>query len=382
MRLLVLLYRMKNLICIVCIIGLPLSWSLSHQSQATYTSAVLQVAYDGTFFHGWSAGNDNKEKSIDSFQETSHNTFRQGRSRRNRLRPSIKQGEIRSVQGVLKGCLSKLFGDAPPDHVIVEGCSRTDKGVHAKGMTALIYCMIEGKGIQSINGKRKPHPVSPSDDNFKELPFNSDIEMLIRKLNRMLPPDVRILNASPMPSYQFNGLPFHPSLATTGKTYRYTISVGDICDPIRSHYVWHVGNTFDIERANICADVLKGSHDFSGFRGAFRGSERGRSQDTICNIFDISISEDIWADSSSICKTYQIEITGDRFLYKMVRFIVGFIVQFSQNDGIEIQGIMDALDNQECSFPRVCAPAHGLRLIKVHYPSSIDFQWIVGMDNS
>jgi tRNA pseudouridine38-40 synthase len=356
---------------------LPFVSSFGHQSAQKFTSAVLQIAYDGTLFHGWSAGNDGPIERSTLIDKGASLPLKRGRSRRNKLRPSFKQGEIRSVEGVIKACLSKLYGNVPQDCIVVEGSSRTDKGVHAKGMIALIYCIVEGKGIQSIEGKQKPHPISPSDSSFRELPFNSDVQKLLYTLNKMLPPDVRIMNASYMPRYYFQNAPFHPSLSSVAKTYRYTISVGDIFDPIRNSHVWHIGNNFDIERARTCANVLKGYHDFIAFRGAFRGSERGKVQDTFCNIFDICISEDVSTTTSfTICKSYHIDITGDRFLYKMARFLVGCIVQYSTNDNINIQHVRDALEKGEWNGHRTCAPAHGLCLMKVHFPSSVDFQWI------
>jgi len=355
---------------------LPFVSSFSHQPIPKYTSAVLQIAYDGTLFHGWSAGNDGFTGNPPPFKADGNQPLTRGRSRRNRLRPSFRQGEIRSVEGVIKACLSKLYGNVPQDCIVVEGSSRTDKGVHAKGMIALIYCLLEGKGTQSIEGKQTPHPISPSDANFKELPFNSDLQKLLYTLNRMLPPDVRILNASYMPTYNFQNVPFHPSLSSVAKTYRYTISVGDIFDPIRSSHVWHIGNNFDIERAKICANVLRGNHNFIAFRGAFRGSERGKLQDTYCNIMDICISEDYSTTTSfTICKSYHIDIKGDRFLYKMVRFLVGCIVQYSTNDNMQIQNVIDALEKDEWKGHRMCAPAHGLCLMNVHFLSSIEFDW-------
>ena len=153
------------------------------------TSAVLQVSYDGSLFHGWSASNNkgNVTDSVDSVFQTR----KSGRSRRNKLRPSMKKGDIRSVEQSLQGALSKLYGNVPPKSIVVEGCSRTDKGVHSEGSYALIYCMIDESGPNSIQGKRLPHPTGPDDTAFKELPFKSDLQQMVFAMNKMLPPDVR-----------------------------------------------------------------------------------------------------------------------------------------------------------------------------------------------
>ena len=365
-------------------------------SSQQLTSAVLKVSYDGTFFHGWSASND-KNITIAG----GGNRKRSGRSRRDRLRPSMRKGEIRSVEGSLKDALSKLYGNVPIDRIIVEGCSRTDKGVHSKNSCALIYCSL-GDGPLSIPGKRTPHPTSPHDESFKEIPFNSDLQKMVHALNKMMPPDVRITNASPMPTQRptILGRPFHPSLDSIQKTYRYMLSNGEIHDPIRSRNVWHVPyNKFDVNRARECADVLCGTHDFIAFRGAFRGNERGKVQDTVCTLFHISIHEEdndnMNNDLSSICKNYCIEITGDRFLYKQVRFLVGTIVQYASNDQIKIEAIVEILEakkwyessttclevDENLSFPRFCAPSHGLCLTTVEYADDWNFDWILPNQN-
>jgi len=103
----------------------------------------------------------------------------------------MKKNEVRSVEQALKGALSKLYGNVNPQTIVVEGCSRTDKGVHSKSSYALIYCLVDNAGEQSIEGKRLPHPVTPDDRSFKELPFKSDLQQMLFAINKMLPPDVR-----------------------------------------------------------------------------------------------------------------------------------------------------------------------------------------------
>ena len=198
-------------------------------SSQPLTSAVLRVAYDGTLFHGWTASNNGNATIIPAVYQSR----RSGRSRRNRHRPSMKQGEVRSVVSSVKSALSKLYGNVPMDRIVVEGSSRTDKGVHSNDSYALIYCLLDDDAPLSIEGKRLPHPISPRDESFKELPFKSDLKQMIFALNKMLPPDVRVHNASPMPSTIDSSMrPFHPSLDSQRKTYRYTFSVGEIHDPI------------------------------------------------------------------------------------------------------------------------------------------------------
>jgi tRNA U38,U39,U40 pseudouridine synthase TruA len=57
--------------------------------------------------------------------------------------PEPKQGFVRPVEGVIRTHLAKLYGNIDPNRIIVEGCSRTDKGVHALQMMAHIYCLTQ-----------------------------------------------------------------------------------------------------------------------------------------------------------------------------------------------------------------------------------------------
>lgn len=152
--------------------------------------------------------------------------------------------------------------------------------------------------------------------------------------------------------------------------------------------VWHVPHCteFDINRGKECAEILCGNHDFIAFRGAFRGNERGKQQDTHCTIFNISLLEEErdGKDSLGLCKTYYIDITGDRFLYKQVRFMVGTIVQcamkvVTKEDLKEILNTKRWIKNTSYGqpFPRFCAPAHGLCLSSVDFEKDWEFNWLV-----
>jgi tRNA U38,U39,U40 pseudouridine synthase TruA len=166
--------------------------ALAAAPESYYTSAVIKVCYDGTLFHGWSASNN--KKSITNVNKNAIQEPRnqkRTRSRRNKLRPSIKLGEVRSVEHSIQCALAKLYGNVPVDKIVVEGSSRTDKGVHSESSYALIYCIRDDAGPLSIQGKKLPHPRNPYDEAFQELPFKSDLQQLVSTLNKMLPPDVR-----------------------------------------------------------------------------------------------------------------------------------------------------------------------------------------------
>jgi len=287
----------------------------------------------------------------------------------------------------------------------------------------------------------------------------------------MLPPDVRVVAASPVPrvpsSISYRGtLPindddgtvaFHPTLHTMGKTYTYKFAIGPIHDPLQTSYVWHLdgssaravgmnGKKFSLQLAMQAADLFVDSNDtsididtamprdYGAFRSAFRGTDRGRIQSTMCKLWRCEIVLDrkellpSWetdeandatnendgerqrrfgsrlGTTSSIesninPKTFTVVISGDRFLYKMVRNIVGAIVAIGCGN-LELDDVRVALDTgkwggsqseieetdtedtsrtaSERTIQRICAPARGLTLVEVQYPMGIHLDWKSG----
>jgi len=353
---------------------------------------------------------------------------RKGSKSRRRRRGSRIPGitKVRSVEGMTKQFLAKLYGNVDPKRVQIEGCSRTDKGVHAKCLIALFYCLSEDSAASvditemgprsltdnksskaSIPGKRMPHPTCQTDtSSFVPLPCGGDMDKITFCLNRMLPPDIRINSISPTPVKNKKLRPFHPTLDASAKTYQYSFSIGHVHDPVRWRNVWHLDSVddFDTIVANAAAQMFVGKHDFAAFRGAFRGSDRGRVQDTVCTLNAVTIEEE--CDGTLDCmnplpidgfkvggkvdmalgqglqplKTFTVTITGDRFLYKMVRFVVGAIVSagFGQIDSDEIRRALEVgvWDDSSGKRQRMCAPSHGLVLQTVHYPDELIFEWV------
>ena len=81
-----------------------------------------------------------------------------------------------------------------------------------------------------------------------------------------------------------------------------------------------------------------------------------------------------------LCHTYKVTIVGDRFLYKMVRFLVGLMVHYGTNPtNTSLQQVQNILSTGEWSsdIPRKCAPANGLILEKIEYGEDIKFNWMV-----
>lgn len=303
-----------------------------------------------------------------------------------------KSGYVRSVQGIFQKLLAKLYGSVDPSRVVVEGCSRTDKGVHAQFMTAQVYCLSTTASNNNttvdpnntITGKRLPHPSSSLDNSSSFEPIPMDLHKLMYVLNRMLPHDCKVLSVAPVPIMP-DGTVFHPSLNTVNKTYQYTFSVGQLHDPTKWRTTWHLEyeSHFDIEKVSrVGQELLLGTHDFEAFRGAPRGSsdkQRQEMESTICTLSKVKVDKSI--DTSTFpgvsLSTYTVTVTGDRFLYKMMRFLVGALVGVG-TDKLMYEQVERALQSgswKEGGHVQqfTCAPPHGLVLKNVEY--DVPLEW-------
>ena len=270
------------------------------------------------------------------------------------------------MEGTIKKALQKLYGNIDIDLVDTCGCSRTDRGVHARHM------------IIAFSSGNRP------------LPFNGDLRKLVYVLNRMLPFDVRIQNVCLLPAAEF-----HPTVDAISKTYIYNFSVGTHPDPLRWRHEWQIEGhrQFDLNRAKTVAGVLKGTHDFSAFRGAFRGNERGKYKDPVCTIYDIDIKQatlselnltsppltDKLVGSNDASNSYVIKVRGNRFLYKMMRYLSGTIVSAGLGKLFENEvesALAKGKFESNVANNMSCAPANGLILSQVEYDQSIEFQWV------
>jgi tRNA U38,U39,U40 pseudouridine synthase TruA len=426
----------------------------ANKGNVIYTTAIIKCAYDGTYFRGWKASNsdskidDNEqEKDKENTRTAVHSSQQSEKTRQSRRSRALqrkggnvgKHGRLRTVEDTIRSALAKLYGDIDANHIIIDGCSRTDAGVHAKSLVAQFWCT---KRTSSQSTETMPVRPNSCDDssNFLPLPFDSDLTKLVFVLNRMLPPDVRVVAASPLPYYKVShayptdagaySAAFHPTLHALGKTYTYHFAIGSVHDPLCTQYVWHLdgssgravgmnGKWFSLERALATADLFVDSndpnmskdtaeaHDYGAFRSAFRGTDRERVQSTLCKLWEcrivkeerellpswetdegatgaaVDIIEGHVHHSSRFGKTtadsFTVVISGDRFLYKMIRNIVGTIVAVGCGH-IELEEVRIALETGKWSAKvrRICAPARGLTLMDVYYPLDRVFDWRTG----
>lgn len=213
----------------------------------------------------------------------------------------------------IEGTLRKTIEQIVQHPISLEAASRTDSGVHARG--------------QVVTFTSNP------------LPTNK----LHASLNRLLPQDISIL------SLETATQKFHPSLNAKEKIYIYTIHNSPIPSPFLRRSAWHIPQQLDLNKMRIAATHLIGTHDFRSF-----------TSDTYDNYTRTITSIHI----EHIDTTLTIRVTGTSFLYKMVRNIVGTLVEIGRGKRTDISYI---LASQSRIHAGVCAPPHGLELKAVLY---------------
>jgi tRNA pseudouridine38-40 synthase len=223
-----------------------------------------------------------------------------------------------TVQGVLEAALQQITQEA----IRVSAAGRTDAGVHALGQ-------VVGLATQTRLSNAELH----------------------RALNAVLPNDVAVLALEDAPQR------FHATHQALAKRYRYQIHNGRIPSVFDRHYAWHYPQPLDAAAMHAAGQALVGRHDFSSFETT--GSERA---DSIRTIYELSAAR-ASADSS---ERVTVEVSGDGFLYNMVRTIVGTLVEVG--DGSHPVGwpatVLAALDRRAAGQT---APPYGLFLVSVTY---------------
>lgn len=232
-----------------------------------------------------------------------------------------RQPDVRTVQGEIEQLLTRLC-DVNTRAV---GAGRTDAGVHARG--------------QAVGAL---------------VPATWTVEKLRRALNALLPEDIWVVAAYEMQPE------FHARYSAVSRSYSYRIGTDDEAhSPFRSRWEWPVREVLDRARLDAAAGVLAGEHCFRAF--AVRGTAPERD-DHRCHVYAAR-----WRERPG---GLTFEITANRFLHHMVRFLVGTMVEIAsgRREADVIPRLLVATDNSEVSPP---APAHALCLEQVEYPSSL-----------
>ena len=219
-----------------------------------------------------------------------------------------------SVQEVLEKTLSKTL----QQEITIDGSGRTDAGVHAMG--------------QCISFSAE---------------LNIPVEKLKFVLNSRLPSDICI------ESVKVQEDSFHARYDAIGKTYIYKVYTGHERDPFVDKYSYHYPHLLNIESIREAMEYFVGTHDFKTFMAA--GS---MTQNTIRTIHAFILEE----QTDFLVFT----ITGDGFLYNMVRIIMGSLLHVGAGK-ISASDIPNIINSGSRDLAKFTVPANGLYLKSVYY---------------
>jgi tRNA pseudouridine38-40 synthase len=232
-----------------------------------------------------------------------------------RFAGSQRQANTPTVQRELEGSLSKLGWQGKS--ILLAG--RTDSGVHAAGQVAAV-----------------------------DLDWPHAVEDLRNALNASLPLDIAVQQV------RIARAEFHPRFDAVSRWYRYRLFCQPVRDPLRERYAWRVTQPVDPATLAAAAGALTGRHDFAAFGTAPRkGSSTLR---TVMQARWVAQEDEFWFD-----------VRADAFLYRMVRRMVYVQVAAGQRR-LDVEAIRAALAGDR-SLPAGLAPACGLTLMEVTYPS-------------
>lgn len=225
----------------------------------------------------------------------------------------LGQGE-NTIQYRLEQLLSLLTGE----EIELIGCSRTDAGVHALAQTA----------------------------NFKTSRLLTG-EQIIHYANQYLPKDICITEAVPADEA------FHARYHAKDKTYLYQIWNKEYSNPFLRKYSMHVPEKLDLALMKAAADHFLGTHDFTAFSNA-----KSKKKSMVRTIYDITIQE--------MDGLVKLRIRGDGFLYNMVRWMVGTLIEVGLGR-MKPEELPDIIASKQRNRTGNLAEACGLFLEEITY---------------
>lgn len=219
-----------------------------------------------------------------------------------------------TIEEVLNTKLTELLNET----VKLIGASRTDSGVHALGNVVVF-------------------------DSNTKIPGDK----ISFALNCILPEDIRIQGSCEVAS------DFHPRFCKTIKTYEYKIVNRTFPIPTLRNFAHFEHHRLDVDKMKQAAKYLVGRHDFKSFATA-----KPQVTDMVREIYALTIEKTE--------EVIVIRVTGNGFLYNMVRIIAGTLMQVGMNR-IEPKTIPSVLQGRDRSLAGPTAPAKGLTLVHIEY---------------
>ena len=218
-----------------------------------------------------------------------------------------------TIQEVLENCMSKILNSK----IKLIGAGRTDSGVHANQMFAHF------------------------DFNFKIINSNE----LIYKLNSFLPKEIAIKDLIMVKNDA------HARFDASSRYYEYHIT--NKKNPFQINKIYFFKNSLDLEKMNLCSDILLDYNDFKCF-----SKSKSDVKTYNCNI--------LYAKWEIINEVFVFKIKADRFLRNMVRAIVGTLIEVGL-DKISLEEFESIVKKRDRKLAGYSVPAHALFLKKIEY---------------
>lgn len=201
------------------------------------------------------------------------------------------------------------------------GAGRTDAGVHAAMMVAHFDVKTEIDACE-----------------------------LMRKLNRILPPDISIFDIRKVKDEA------HARFSALSRTYHYIVYTDK--NPFLRHFATRITFPLNFEKMNEAAEMLLEVSDFTSFSKLHTDAKTN-----ICHV--------TWAKWEQIGKNYwRFEITADRFLRNMVRAVVGTLVEVGRGK-ISVEGFRQIIEKKDRCAAGDSMPGCALSLVDIRYPEDI-----------
>lgn len=226
--------------------------------------------------------------------------------------------QIQADKPTVQGRLEEVLADLTGAQTRIRYAGRTDSGVHAMGQVVAF-----------------------------RTPWRHSLFDLERAWNARLPTDIAVRAVKPVLDPGF-----HPRYSARSRLYRYTVWIAPWRSPLHCRYTHHVPRSVDMTRMNEAAACLIGQHDFASFGQPTQG------ESTVRVVYDAA-----WQQSGYLV---QFDIEANAFLQRMVRTIVGTLLQIGQGfQAVEHAAAVLAARNRALAAPP--APACGLCLVEVKY---------------
>lgn len=238
------------------------------------------------------------------------------------------QPNKRTIRREIEKALYKIF----KTHIKIISSSRTDSGVHALALVC----------------------------NFKTK-SNLPASKISKALNGCLPKEIRVVKAEDKDKV------FHARYNAKSKVYEYLIYNNDTLPPFLLDLVWHIKPKLNMALMRKAANILEGKHDFSSFcaAGSDLACRQAGDKDFVRNIYNISIRRrkiEIW--ESCKLSVVSCKFRGNGFLYKMVRNMVGTLVEVGLGR-FNLADVKRILKGHNRKLAGRCAPAQGLCLLNI-----------------